>query len=114
MMDKIKLLLAVSFVVAGLAGFYLLGDYPLVIKVLSVLGGLIAGAVMARFTTLGRQFAGFARESWIEAGKVVWPTRKETLQSTGVVLAFVLAMGFFMWIVDSGLGWVMKLAMGRS
>jgi preprotein translocase subunit SecE len=113
-MDKIKLLLAVLFVVAGLAGFYLLADYPLVVKVLSVLGGLIAGAVMGRFTALGRQFSGFARESWVEANKVVWPTRKETLQSTGVVLAFVLTMAIFMWLVDSGLGWVMKLAMGRG
>jgi preprotein translocase subunit SecE len=113
-MDKIKLLLAVLFVVAGLAGFYMLGDYPTIVRVLSVLGGLIAGAVMAQFTELGKQFMGFARESWVEAGKVVWPTRKETLQSTGVVLAFVVIMAFFMWMVDSGLGWVMKLALGRG
>ncbi|HYP66990.1 MAG TPA: preprotein translocase subunit SecE [Thiobacillaceae bacterium] len=114
MMDKIKLLLAVLFVVAGLAGFYLLTDYPMIVRVLSVLGGLIAGVAMARFTVPGQLFAGFARESWVEAGKVVWPTRKETLQSTGVVMAFVLAMAIFMWLVDSGLGWVMKMAMGRG
>ncbi len=113
-MDKIKLLLAVLFVVAGLAGFYVLGDYPMVVRVLSVLAGLIAGAVTGRFTASGQLFAGFARESWVEAGKVVWPTRKETLQSTGVVLAFVLIMAVFMWLIDSGLGWVMKLALGRG
>jgi preprotein translocase subunit SecE len=113
-MDKIKLLLAALFAVAGLAGFYLLADYPMIVRVLSVLGGLIAGGVMANYTDPGRQFAGFARESWVEAGKVVWPTRKETLQSTGVVMAFVLAMAIFMWLVDSGLGWVMKIAMGRG
>lgn len=98
-MDKIKLLLAVLFAVAGLAGFYLLADYPTVVRVLSVLGGLIAGGAIARFTAPGQQFAGFARDSWVEAGKVVWPTRKETLQSTGVVMAFVLAMAIFMWLV---------------
>jgi preprotein translocase subunit SecE len=113
-MDKIKLLLAVILVVAGLAGFYLLGDYPMIVRVLSVLGGLIAGAVVARFSSPGQQFAGFARDSWVEAGKVVWPTRKETLQSTGVVLAFVVTMAIFMWLVDSGLGWIMKLALGRG
>jgi preprotein translocase subunit SecE len=113
-MDKIKLLLAVLFGVAGLAGFYLLADYPLFVRVLSVLAGLIAAAVMGRFTASGQQFAGFARESWVEAGKVVWPTRKETLQSTGVVLAFVVTMAIFMWLIDSGLGWVMKLALGRG
>ncbi|MGA7180252.1 MAG: preprotein translocase subunit SecE [Thiobacillaceae bacterium] len=113
-MDKVKLLLAALFVVAGLAGFYLLGEYPMIVRVLSVLGGLIAGAVLARFTEPGRQFMVFARESWVEAGKVVWPTRKETLQSTGVVLAFVITMAIFMWLVDSGLGYVMKLALGRG
>lgn len=113
-MDKIKLLLAVLLVLAGLAGFYLLGDYPMIVRVLSVLGGLVAGAVLARFTVAGQRFAGFARESWVEAGKVVWPTRKETLQSTAVVLAFVVTMAIFMWLVDSGLGWVMKLALGRG
>jgi preprotein translocase subunit SecE len=113
-MDKIKLLLAVLFAAAGLAGFYLLADHLLIWRVLAVLGGFFAGAAIARFTAPGQQFAGFARESWVEAGKVVWPTRKETLQSTGVVMAFVLAMAIFMWLVDSGLGWVMKLAMGRG
>jgi preprotein translocase subunit SecE len=32
-------------------------------------------------------FLVFARESWEEAKRVVWPSRKETLQTTGIVFA---------------------------
>jgi preprotein translocase subunit SecE len=114
MADKLKLLVAVLLVVAGVAGFYLLADGPLVLRVLSVLLGLVLAAAVAYFSLPGRQFAGFAQDSWREAGKVVWPTRKETMQMTGVVFAFVIVMAIFLWLVDAGLLWLVKLMMGRS
>ena len=42
-----------------------------------------------------------------EAKKVVWPTRKETLQTTGLVFAFVLAMAVFLWLTDKSIEWVL-------
>jgi preprotein translocase subunit SecE len=42
----------------------------------------------------------------------VWPSRKETVQTTGMVLAFVLVMAIFLWIVDAVLVWGVKLLMG--
>jgi len=45
---------------------------------------------------------------------VVWPTRKETMQTTGVVLAFVFVMALFLWIVDSSLLWLVGLALGQG
>ena len=50
----------------------------------------------------------------VEARKVVWPTRKETIQTTGIVFAFVVVMALFLWLVDAGLLWAVKLLMGRS
>ena len=47
------------------------------------------------------------RESLVEAKKVVWPTRKETLQTTGVVFAFVVVMAVFLWVSDKTLEWVL-------
>jgi preprotein translocase subunit SecE len=49
-----------------------------------------------------------------EARKVVWPTRKETIQTTGVVFAFVVVMALFLWLVDAGLLWAVKLLMGQG
>lgn len=54
----------------------------------------------------GRQFVAFARDAWREVKKVVWPTRKETLQMTAYVFAFVVIMALFLWFTDKTLEWV--------
>ena len=45
----------------------------------------------------------FLRESKIELKKVKWPTRKELLASTAVVIVLTLVVAFFLGIVDFGL-----------
>ncbi|CAB1370304.1 Protein translocase subunit SecE [Denitratisoma oestradiolicum] len=107
MADKIKFVLALMLIAAGVVGFYLLAEQPMILRVLAVLAGVGAGAGVAAFTELGRQFFVFGRESVIEAKKVVWPTRKETMQMTGAVFAFVLVMAVILWLTDKGLEWVL-------
>ena len=114
MADKIKLGLAVLLVVAGVAGFYLLKDSAAILRVASVLAGLVAAALVAWMTAPGREFFVYAQESVAETKKVVWPSRKETVQTTGMVLAFVLVMAIFLWIVDALLVWGVKLLMGPA
>lgn len=112
MADKIKLGLAVLLVVAGVAGFYLLKDNAAILRVASVLAGLVAAALVAWATAPGREFFVFAQGSVAETKKVVWPSRKETVQTTGMVLVFVLVMAIFLWIVDALLVWGVKFLMG--
>ncbi|MFZ5483203.1 MAG: preprotein translocase subunit SecE [Pseudomonadota bacterium] len=114
MADKIKLAVAFLLVALGIAGFYLLSDSPTVVRVVSVLAGVAAATGVAYLTAPGKAFYAFSQESVAEARKVVWPTRKETLQMTGVVILFVIVMAIFLWLVDSGLFWLVKLVMGRS
>jgi preprotein translocase subunit SecE len=105
--DIAKLAVAALLVAAGIAGYYLLGDAALVLRVLAVAAGIAAGAAMALFTAPGREFLAFARESLVEVKKVVWPTRKETVQTTAAVLAFVVVMALFLWVSDKTLEWVL-------
>jgi preprotein translocase subunit SecE len=112
MADKIKLGLAGLLVIAGIAGFYLLKDNAAILRVASVLAGLVAAALVAWMTAPGREFFVYAQESVVETKKVVWPSRKETVQTTGMVLAFVLVMAIFLWIVDALLVWGVKFLMG--
>ena len=114
MADKIKLVIAFLLVVAGIGGFYYFSESASVIRVLSVLAGLILAAVVAWFTEPGKQFFAFSQESVAEARKVVWPTRKETIQTTGIVFLFVIVMALFMWVVDASLLSAVKLLMGRG
>jgi len=106
MIDKLKFSLAVTLVIAGVAGFYMLGGQPLVVRVLSVMGGLILGGAVAWFTEPGQRFAVFVRDAIIETRKVVWPSRKETMQMTGIVFVFVVIMAIFLWLTDKSLEWV--------
>ena len=56
----------------------------------------------------------FLQEVKVELGKVTWPTRKETMQTTGVVIAFAVVMALFLWAVDASLMVVVNKLMGRS
>ena len=106
-MDKIKVSLAVLLLMAGIAGFYYLSESALVLRIVSVLAGIAAAVVVGWTTEPGRQFFVFAQEAVVETKKVVWPTRKESFQTTGAVFAFVVAMAVFLWITDKGLEYVM-------
>ena len=105
--DKIKLGAAVALVMAGVAGFYALAASPLVVRVLIVVAGVLAGAAVAWTSEPGREFAVFSREAYAEVKKVVWPTRKETAQTTAAVFAFVVVMAVFLWLSDKTLEWVL-------
>lgn len=107
MADKIKFALALLLVAAGVAGFYLLSEQATVVRVLAVLAGVLAGVGVAWFTEAGQQFVVFAGDTVVEVKKVVWPTRKETLQTTGIVFAFVVVMALFLWLTDKSLEWVL-------
>ncbi len=113
-MDKIKLGFALLLLAAGIAGFYYLRDSAMVIRVVSVLLGFILATTVAWFTIQGKQFYAFSRESSEETKKVVWPNRKETVQMTGLVFAFVVVMAIFLWMVDAGLLLLVKSVMGRG
>ncbi len=107
MADKIKFALALLLLVAGVAGFYFLADQAMILRVLAVFAGVGLSVAVAWKTESGQQFFGFAKESTTEAKKVVWPTRKETLQTTGLVFAFIVVMAIFLWITDKSLEWVL-------
>lgn len=114
MADKIKLGLAGLLVAAGIAGYYLLRDSALVLRVISVLAGMAFATGVAWMSDPGKRFVQFGRESIAESRKVVWPTRKETVQTTGVVIAFVVVMAIFLWVVDASLMSFVKMLMGQG
>ncbi|MEZ0315851.1 MAG: preprotein translocase subunit SecE [Methylophilaceae bacterium] len=114
MIDKIKLVFALLLVAAGVAGYYWLAEHALVIRILAVLAGLIAAVVLIYTTALGKEFFAFAREAVVETRKVVWPSRKETIQTTVAVFVLVLVMAIFLWVVDVGFLWMVKMLMERS
>jgi preprotein translocase subunit SecE len=114
MADKIKFGFAIALVIAGIVGYYQLSEHALILRVLSVLAGLGLGVAAAWFTASGQEFYRFGQEAIAETRRVVWPSRKETWQTTMVVFALVLVMGLFLWLVDWGLLVIVQRLMGRA
>jgi preprotein translocase subunit SecE len=104
--DKAKLAAAVALVIAAVAGFYLLGRQGAIAQWGALVVGLAAAFVVFMTAEQGKAFAAFGRDSWKEVRKVVWPTRKEAIQMTLYVFAFVVVMALFLWLTDKTLEWL--------
>ncbi|OGT21584.1 MAG: preprotein translocase subunit SecE [Gammaproteobacteria bacterium RBG_16_57_12] len=114
MADRIKLTLSALIFGGGIVAFYIFADYPLWMRVLGML--VIAGIslTVAAQAEVGRQALDFFKESRTELRKVVWPTRKETVQTTLIVLAMVIVVAIILWILDMFLLWAVKLLTGQG
>ena len=105
--DKAKLAAAGVLVIAAVAVFYVLAKQDLWLRV-AALAVLMIAAVATFFTSEpGKQLIAYGRDSAKEVRKVVWPTRKEALQMTGYVFAFVFVMALFLWLTDKTLEWAL-------
>jgi preprotein translocase subunit SecE len=113
--DKAKLATAAVLAVAGIASFFLLAPVAASLAAggspglgsMVPWGGLLVGLALAVAVFLtsgsGQRFMAFGRDAWREVKKVVWPTRKETMQMTAYVFAFVAIMSLFLWRADKTL-----------
>jgi preprotein translocase subunit SecE len=112
MSDKLKLAVAVIPIIGAIAGFYYFADQSLLLRV----GGLIVAAILSLAIAYqaqpGREAFAFVRLSYIEARKVVWPTRKETVQTTLLVLLVVVIAALLLWLFDMFLGWAVRFLTG--
>jgi len=111
--DRIKLVVAVLALVAGIGGYYYLGDQTTLVRVVVLFVALAVTAAVAMQTEPGRAAWVFTKEARQELRKVVWPTRKETTQMTLVVVAMVILVSLFLWIVDWGLLAAVKALTGQ-
>ena len=98
----------------GIAGFYYWSDESLLLRVIGLLLLSAVALFVAVQTEKGRATWDFVREAHTEVRKVVWPTRKETTQTTLIVIAMVGLVAIIMWILDGLLAWLVKLALGTG
>ena len=106
MMDKVKLAVAILLVIGGIVGFYWYADQALLYRVLGLLAIFGIAVAIAVTTELGAGVVSFGRSATMEMRKTVWPTRKETTQTTLIVVVFVTFLGIVIWIIDSILRWI--------
>jgi preprotein translocase subunit SecE len=105
--EKAKLAGSAALLVAGFVAFYALGKQDAWVRWLALLALFAAAVALFFVSEPGKQLLAFGRDAVRETRKVVWPTRKEAMQMTGYVFAFVFVMALFMWITDKTLEWVL-------
>jgi preprotein translocase subunit SecE len=105
--DKAKLALAAALVVGAVVAFYALGQKDLWLRIGALFALLAAGVGIFFTSEPGKQLIAYGQDSIREVKKVVWPTRKEALQMTGYVFAFVVVMALFLWLTDKTLEWLL-------
>ena len=105
--EKARLAVAGLLVIGALVAFYLLTSQGAIAQWGGLVACLVLAAVVFFTSESGKRLIGFGRDSWREVKKVVWPTRKETLQTTAFVFAFSIVMALFLWLTDKTLEWEM-------
>ena len=105
--EKARLAVAGLLVIGALVAFYLLTSQGAIAQWGGLVAGLVLAAVVFFTSESGKRLIGFGRDSWREVKKVVWPTRKETLQTTAFVFAFSIVMALFLWLTDKTLEWAL-------
>ena len=103
--DVVLVTLAVLSAVAGVVAFALLTEQPISVRLGALAGGIVLGVLIAWMSPSGKRLLAYGRQSYDELRRVVWPTKKETLNTTGMVIAFVVIMAFFLCICDKLIEW---------
>ena len=103
--DVILVTLAVLSALAGVIAFALLTEQPLSVRLGVLAGGLVLAVLLAWLSPSGKRLLAYGRQSYEELRRVGWPTKKETLNTTGMVMAFVIVMAFFLFLVDKIIEW---------
>ncbi len=114
MPDGIKWGFALALVAGAVGAFYFYADQSLLLRVIAVLVAVGIASVIALQTEKGRAAWGVARDARAEVRKVVWPTRKETLQTTMVVIAMVSVIAVILWLLDGLLAYAMRQLLGTG
>jgi preprotein translocase subunit SecE len=110
--DAVKLGFSLSILVAAVWAFYHFGDQSMLLRVLGMLAAVALAGFIALQSRVGRSVWHFATDSRVEVRKVVWPSLKETRQTTLIVFIMVLILGIFLWLVDMLLAFILKTITG--
>lgn len=113
-LDSVKLVGALLLFIGSLGAYYFFAEASWVVRVLGLVAAGIVALLIASQTAQGRSILDYLKDTQIEVRKVVWPTREETVQTTGVVIVVVVVTGVFLWLLDVALGWLTRWLMGHG
>ena len=99
--DIAKWLVVFLLIAVGVVGNQYFAAESLLYRVLALVVLAAVAAGVALQTSRGQRFAALLKEARVEIRKVVWPTRPELIQTTAIVIVFVLVVALLLWGMDS-------------
>jgi preprotein translocase subunit SecE len=111
-LDTAKLFLAAAILIGSIVGYYYYGNESVLLRAIGVLVAFGLAVWVALQSAQGHTLMKFVQGSRVELRKVIWPTREETVQTTGIVLLFATIMGVFFWLLDLFLLWFTSFVTG--
>ena len=109
-LEAVKWLLVVAAIAAAVIGNSYFANEPVLYRVIGVAAVALVGVFFALQTEQGKSFNQLRKDALVEMRKVVWPTRQETLQTSLIVLLFVvlvaLMLFIFDWILSGLITWI--------
>jgi len=111
-LDSLKWIIVILILAGVVFANYFFGEESVLYRALGAVAGITIAGLIAMQTVKGHNAIAFAKESRTEVRKVVWPTRQEAVQTTGIVLFATFIMSLVMWGLDSTLFWVVGFITG--
>lgn len=112
--DTVKIFLALAILIGSIFGYYYYANESTLLRAVGVLVAFAVAVWVAFQSVQGQTLWKFIQGSRVELRKVVWPTREEAIQTTGIVLLFATIMGVFFWLLDLFLLWFTTLVTGQG
>lgn len=112
-LDWVKWLAVLALASGGVFGnWYFQDDWSLLVRALALVALAVVAGFVALQTERGQRVWTLAREARTELQRVVWPTRQEATQTTGIVLLLILLFSLILWGLDSALSYFVQLVIG--
>jgi len=111
-LDSLKWMIVITILAGIVFANYYFGDESVLIRAAGAVIAVIIASAIAMQTVKGHNAVAFAKESRTEIRKVVWPTRQEAVQTTGIVLFATFIMSLVLWGLDSTLFWIVGFITG--
>ena len=110
--DWLKWAVVLALLAGGVVGNWYFQDESLLIRALGLVAAALVAGFVAYTTERGHRVWSLAREARAEIRRVVWPTRQQTTQTTGIVLILILVFSLILWGLDSLLSWMVQGVIG--
>ena len=103
-LDAVKWVVVTALVVVAIWGNGYYAEISPLYRALAILALALVAAFVGLQTEQGKAFNQLRKDAAIELRKVVWPTRQETVQTTLIVLVFVVIVALILFLMD----WVLN------